>query len=475
MTVHMPSSGSGSVLLIDDDENIRTVLEMRLEAGGWSVHSVADGAGAMKVLGAHAIDVVLSDLRLEREDGLELMELIHEVDGDMPVLILTAHGSIPNAVDAMNRGAAGYITKPVDRDELFAVLAKALASRHLSREVDGLRRAVDERGELFGIIGSSPPMRSVFSLIERFGPTRLTAAIHGESGTGKELVAQALHQLSGRANKEFLAINCAALPEALLQSELFGYKRGAFTGATQDREGLFMRADGGTLFLDEIGDMSPALQVSLLRVLQEGEIMPVGGRGHQKVDVRVIVATHRDLAKLVEEGSFRADLFYRIHVALIHLPPLRERGEDIEILAQHFLARFAERHQRADLAFSGAALEAMGRHGWPGNVRELEHAVERAVVMAIGPAIEVEDLFLGTGVDALSLGVGSSAGALATASGEILTHKEARTAWERTYLERLLKSTGGNVSACARRAGKYRADIYALLRKHELNPNDYKA
>jgi two-component system response regulator GlrR len=454
------------VLLIDDDENILTVLEMRLKAGGYEVHTARDGQQAKEVLSRVQVDVVLSDLRLEYEDGLDIMADILAGDADIPVLILTAHGSISNAVDAMKRGAAGYLTKPVDRTELFAQLKRCVANRQLAQEVQGLRRAVQDRAELEGIVGASAAMRRVFELVERLAPTRLTVAIQGESGTGKELVAHAIHGLSPRANREFLAVNCAALPEGLLQSELFGHRKGSFTGADRDREGLFQRAHGGTLFLDEIGDMSPALQASLLRVLQEGEVRPVGSQKSIKVDVRVVVATHRDLRKLVDEGAFRKDLYYRVNVATIHLPPLRDRGTDIELLAQHFLSDLATAHGRPGLSLRTDTMAAINSHAWPGNVRELRHAIERAMVMSDGDEIGPEALLLGP-MDEMP----RTSSDEAEPAGNL---RDARQAWEKLYLERLLRECTGNVSEAARRAGKYRSDLYNLLRKHGIEPQDFK-
>ncbi len=451
------------VLIIDDDENILAVLRMRLRAGGYEVVTARSGDEALARL--DGVDVVLSDLRLEAEDGLEVMERIRAVDPALPVIILTAHGTIPSAVEAMRRGAEGYLTKPADRDELFAWLRRGVETRRQRQELAGLRRAVAERAELHGVIGASAGMRRVFELIERFGPTDLTVAIHGESGTGKELVARALHRCSPRANRRFVAVNCAAVADTLLQSELFGHVRGAFTGADRDRPGLFTEADGGTLLLDEIGDMSPALQAALLRVLQEREVLPVGGRRPRKVDVRVLVATHRDLRRLVDEGRFREDLYYRVMVAPIHLPPLREREGDALLLADRFLAELAGDRP---LRFSEAARRALREHPWPGNVRELRHAVERAVVMANGEVIEPRDLFL-HGPEPVRRDPGADA-----PPSPPPPYREAREAWERDYLARLLRSTGGNVSAAARRAGRNRTDLYALFRKHGIDPADFK-
>ncbi len=455
-----------TLLLVDDDTAILTVLSIRLRAAGYAVVTAPDIATALAALTIHPIDLVLSDLRLGREDGLDLMERVHRTDPHLPVLIMTAHGTIPNAVEAVERGAAGYLEKPVDRNALFAGIQRALATRSSRSTAERMLQDIEQTGSFQGIIGRSPPMCRLFDMLARMAPTELTVAVHGESGTGKELVARAVHALSPRRDGELLAINCAALPEHLLQSELFGYRRGAFTGADTDREGLFQKANGGTIFLDEIGDMSQGLQASLLRVLQEREVMPVGMRTPVKVDVRVVVATHRDLAKEVAAGRFRQDLYYRISVASLTLPPLRERGDDISLLAQHFLLTFSRRYGRKEMRLSAAAADAITRHAWPGNVRELVHAMERAVVMADTDTIEAGHIF--------PVGVSEQPKRPAPPSEEILPMKEARALWERDYLVRLLRSTRGNVSAAARQAGKYRADLYTLLRRHQLDPRSFK-
>ena len=451
----------GTVLLVDDDDNILTVLSLRLESAGYGVFTARDGDQAMAVVRQEKVDVVVCDLRLDQESGLDVMARLHHADPGLPVLILTAHGSIPNAIEAMNEGAAGYLTKPVDREALYAHLNKCVAQRRLSQEVLALRRTVDQRGELEGIIGQSSSMKAVFSMIERVAPLDSTVAIFGPSGSGKELAARAVHALSKRANRPFISVNCGALPDTLLQSELFGYKRGAFTDARSDKTGLIKAADGGTLLLDEIGDVSPAMQRSLLRVLQEGEISPLGSTKTQTVDVRVIVATNKYLAAMVENRSFREDLYYRLVVVPIYMPALKDRVGDIPLLAEHFLAKHCARLNRTAQLSPEASQHLMERR-WPGNARELEHAVERALVLSFGEVLQVED-FADTGV-----GPGGHRGA------DIKPLREARDAWEREYLEDVLKATGGNVSAAARKAGKYRADLYGLLKKHGLEPGDYK-
>ena len=391
------------------------------------------------------------------------MARIHEFDENIPVLVITAHGSIPNAIEAMNRGASGYLTKPVDRDELFAQLAQCVERRQLRDEVAGLRRAIEQRERLEGIIGRSAAIRKVFELIERVAPMSTTVTIQGESGTGKELVARAIHRLSPRVNRPFVAVNCAALPDTLLQSELFGYKKGAFTDARTDKIGLFQNADGGTLLLDEIGDISSTMQRAMLRALQEGEVTPLGSNEPVRIDVRVIVATNKDLRSEVSAGNFREDLYYRLHVVPIHVPPLRDRLDDVPLLVQHFVERLCEQHGKPMPEIGADAMDFMTRARWPGNVRELENTLERAVILCDGDTINLNDLleFAGRGLDS-------------TLTEELPPLREARDAWEREYLVRLLKSTGGNVSAAARKAGKYRADLYGLLKKHNVNASDYK-
>lgn len=450
------------MVLVDDDENILTVLCMRIEAAGYSVATARNGDEALECVLARRPVAVVSDLRLENENGLDVMARVHEVDPDVPVLILTAHGSIPNAIEAMNRGATAYLTKPVDRDELFAHLTKATAHRALTDEVQVLRAAVEERGELQGLVGRSASIRKVFSLIERVAPMNTTVAVFGESGTGKELAARAIHGLSRRANRSFIPVNCAALPDTLLQSELFGYKKGAFTDARSDKPGLFAAADGGTLLLDEIGDVSPTMQRALLRVIQEGEITPLGSNTPIKVDVRVIVSTNRDLAAAVRAGTFREDLYYRLVVVPLHLPPLSERMDDVPLLVNHFLKKHCNRLGRPLKTVQPEVYASLAARRWPGNVRELEHAVERAVVLSDRDVLDVDEFSDAGG------------GPSPVRAEHIKPLREARDQWERGYLVKLLKTTGGNVSAAARLAGKYRADLYGLLKKHQLNPSDYK-
>ena len=380
------------MLLVDDDENILTVLSMRLKAGGYRAVTAKTKAEAVRTCVDENPDVVLSDLRLDEENGLDVMEAIHGIDSGIPVLIITAHGSIPNAIEAMEKGAAGYLTKPIDRNELFAQLARCVEQRQLAEEVQLLRRAVEERAELEGIIGRSAAMKKVFELIERVAPTTTTVLVHGESGTGKELAARALHLESHRSSKPFLAVNCAALSPTLLESELFGHVKGAFTGAVRDRVGVFEQADGGTLFLDEVAELPLDLQAKLLRVLQERSFVPVGGTRTVTVDIRVVAATHQSLRQAVREGRFREDLLYRLRVVPIFLPPLRDRRGDVELLMWHFIDQANERGPRRIRRVAPEAMRALLDHPWPGNVRELLNVVQYAFAVGRGPELGCQDL-----------------------------------------------------------------------------------
>ncbi len=467
---------TGRILVVDDDEGMRVVLRMSLEALGHTVVTAQDFREALGAFEAHPVDVAIVDLKIGTEDGLVLMDRLLERDNELPVIILTANGTISNAVDAVRRGAYSYLTKPFQAEDLSQQVRKALDRRGLTNEISTLRLALeaDSRSGQSQMLGRCPAMQQVYRSILQVAPTRATVAIYGESGTGKERVAHAIHAQSPRAKAPFVAVNCAALPDTLLESELFGHMRGAFTDAHHNKMGLFREAEGGTIFLDEIGDTSPALQVSLLRVLQERRVRPLGSETTLPVDVRVIVASNKDLKKEIEEGRFREDLFYRIHILPVHLPPLRERGEDILLLADNFLRRFAREEGREIVGFHPSARESLLHHPWPGNVRELENRIKRAVVLSTRPVLYASDLF--------DEGSGPSAPAprATTESNEVelevplIPYKEAKEQFEKDYLRRLLKACAGNVSAAARASGRYRADLYALLRKHDLDAGDFK-
>lgn len=368
-----------TVLIIDDEENIRRILEAMLSQGGYAVLSAKNISEARAFLKTEAIHVVLSDLRIGREDGLVLLKWMKEERYNQPIIILTAHGTVDTAVDAMKQGAFDYLAKPFERAELFSVIRKALLT--FQYQGNGAFRGYAPGNPQLSMIGQSPKMQKIYGLIEKVAPTDTTVLITGDSGTGKELVAQALHDLSPRREKPFIKINCAAIPATLMESELFGHEKGAFTGASASKPGRFELADKGTLFLDEIGEMSMEMQVKLLRVLQEKTFERVGGIRSITVDVRLVAATNRDLEQLVKEGKFRGDLFYRLNVVPIHLPPLRERPDDIPRLARVFVEKFAERLKKESPAITPEALELLTQFPWPGNIRQLENVIERLMVI----------------------------------------------------------------------------------------------
>jgi two-component system response regulator GlrR len=447
------------LLVVDDDRNLLEIIRMRLESLNYEVTAVREEEEAKQAVTAQVFDLAVIDLQLANQDGISLMEEIHLMSPDLPVIILTAHGSIESAVEAMKRGAYTYLTKPFDARELTFHVNRALENRRLTSEVNRLKGLLGERYDFKNIVARSEKMHQVLEAVSRIAQMDSTVHIEGESGTGKELIAMAIHLASPRKDKSFVAINCAALPETLLDSELFGHEKGAFTGAVKSSKGLFAQAHEGTILLDEIGDMPPSLQVKLLRVLQERQYYPVGSEQPVSVDVRVLVATNKNLAELVKQELFREDLFYRIHVIPIELPPLRERREDIPLLAEYFLKKFSTQMGKEIKGLAPAALQRLMLHEWPGNVRELENTIEYAVAMTVQDVI-TEDLILP-----------GKAGAVIEALKPL---KEARDAFEKGYLVRLLEHTQGNVSNAAIIAGRYRADLYALLKKHGLNPGDFK-
>jgi two-component system, NtrC family, response regulator len=383
---------SARILVVDDEPNARGALRTILTEEGYAVSEAGDGVEALEKLRTAGADLVLADVRMPRMDGLTLLREAHESGLDAAFVVMTAFGSIEMAVEAMRAGAENFLVKPLDEKAMLVVIEKALEKRRLVRETANLRARLKERVHFDNIVGDSPALREVFEVVQRAAPTRANVLILGESGTGKELIAQALHELSPRKDRPFVRVNCGALTETLLESELFGHERGAFTGAVARREGRFERADGGTIFLDEIGDVSPSVQVKLLRVLQTREFERVGGTETIKVDVRLLTATNKDLAAEVATGRFREDLFYRLNVISVTLPPLRARKGDIPALVSHFVRRFSEAHGKKIQGLAPGALQALLRHDWPGNVRELENSIERAVVLAQGPYLTTDDL-----------------------------------------------------------------------------------
>ena len=384
-------SDKPTILIVDDEKNTREGLARALR-GEYFVAEAENGLRALEWLETRHADVVLSDLRMPGMDGLALLSRLLSRDPQPVLILLTAYGNVETAVEAMKRGAYDFLPKPVNLDRLELLLKRALAERRLGAENRRLKAQLDSKYGFENIIGASAPMQDVFDTIRQVAPTRATVLIQGESGTGKELVARALHQCSPRAQGPFVPVHCAALAPTLLESELFGHEKGAFTGAVERRRGRFEMADGGTLFLDEIGEIDPALQVKILRVLEERKFERVGGTETVSVDVRLVAATNRDLKKRVEEGKFREDLFYRLYVVTLTLPPLREREGDVVLLARHYLKTLAEENGRPALGITSEAMDALAAYPWPGNVRELRNAIERMVVLGTGDKLTVRDL-----------------------------------------------------------------------------------
>ncbi len=385
-------SDKKTILLVDDDQSLRRVLEYQLQEDGYDVVAVASGESALEQFNAHAVDVLVTDVRMTGMDGIELLSRIKAMQTDIPVIVLTAHGTIGSAVEAMKLGALDYLTKPFTREQLRMSVGKALEVAALKSENRRLRAIVAERFSFSNMIAGSRAMRGVTDMASRVAPTDTTVLLSGESGTGKELLAKAIHLHSERKRQPFVTVNCAAIPESLLESELFGHRRGAFTGAAADKQGKFEAANKGTIFLDEIGELPFQMQVKILRVLQEREIDKVGEPKPLKVDVRIIAATNRDLEKMIADGSFREDLYYRLAVVAIRLPPLRERTDDIPLLVEHLLAKHGDRLDRPRPDVSREVYTAFNLYSWPGNIRELENAIERALVLDRDGTIGLDDL-----------------------------------------------------------------------------------
>jgi len=441
------------IVIVDDEERMAGVVAMTLGRAGYECETYGSGVQALAALDTRAADVVITDWKMPQMDGIELLRQLHARQPALPVILITAHGSVPSAVAAMREGAFDYVTKPFDNDELRAVVGRALELTRLERENRYLRQEVASRYPLDAMIAESPRSKDVLDLVRRVAPSRSTVLIQGESGTGKELIARLLHYWSERVGHPFVAVNCKAFAEGVLESELFGHEKGAFTGAASARAGCFERATGGTLFLDEIGETTPDFQAKLLRVLQDGEVLPVGATRPRAVDVRVVAATNRVLRDEIRAGRFREDLYFRLNVIPIQLAPLRERSDDILPLARHFLDRHAGEAGRR-VNFSDESKQALRTHPWPGNVRELENVVERAVVLTRGNTITPEDLLLeqrndprapaadGTLQDALDQAAATRIrAALDTARGQ---RNEAARALgiERTTLYRMMKRFG---------------------------------
>jgi two-component system response regulator HydG len=444
------------ILVVDDEKEMAEMIADDLGSAGYEAEAAAGGKAALAALRKRSFDAVITDLRMNDVDGFDVLEASRRDQPDRPVLIMTAYGTIENAIEAVRRGASHYLTKPFRLAEARVYLERALAERGLRRENAQLRRAVDERLGFRNLVGRSPVMRQLYELLERVAASTAPVLILGESGTGKELVARAIHHGGARATQPFVAVNVAALPETLLESELFGHVRGAFTGAATASKGLFAEADGGTLFLDEIGEMPPGLQAKLLRAIETGSVRPVGGGAERKVDVRIVAATNQDLARAVQEKRFREDLYYRLHVIPVRLPPLRARREDVPLLVEHFARRYAERHpEQPRREIAPEAMRRLMEQPWPGNVRELENTVERLLVLARGKRVDLRDV-----TQVLPEPVPDAMAALAA---EIVPLR----VMQRRYVEWVLAQTGGNKVRAAQLLAIDASTIYRMLARDD--------
>ena len=453
MNLQGGTKGAARVLVVDDDPGLLRLMQLRLEAAGYGVTVADSGERALAQLAVSRPGVVVTDLQMGGMDGIALFEAIRAENPALPVIILTAHGTIPDAVAAVKGGVFGYLTKPFDARALLVEIERAMS-------VSGMPggAGVDDGAWRAAIITRNPAMEEVLAKARLVAAGDASVLIQGESGTGKELLARAVHAASPRSGRPFVAINCGAIPEPLLESELFGHVKGAFTGAVRDNRGLFQAADGGTLLLDEIGDMPPALQVKLLRVLQEKQVRPVGGTQHAPVDVRVISATHRNLEAEMAAGNFREDLYYRLKVVALALPSLAARREDIPLLAGHFLGEIAARYKKNVTGLSPEAVEQLVAAAWPGNVRQLYNVIEQSVALTTTPRIPANLVQQ----------------AIQREQTEFASFEQARRKFERDYLAQLLKITEGNVTQAARLAKRNRTEFYKLLQRHALDPRLFK-
>jgi len=441
------------MLVVEDDAVARDLLCEILRADGFEVEAVADGAPAVERASQGRYDLVLSDVRMERVGGLDVLRAFTEKSPGTPVILITAFGDVTGAMEAIGHGAYDYVSKPFNIEELRLTVARALERRRLSAEASTANAPGGDRDKVAEIEGKSQRMLEVYKLVARVATSTATVLVVGESGTGKELVARAIHNRSPRATKPFVPVNCTALSESLLESELFGHARGAFTGAVAAKRGLFETANGGTLFLDEIGDMGPKMQAQILRVLQDGEMRPVGGTEAIRVDVRLVCATNRDLDAEVKSGRFREDLFFRINVVTVRMPPLRDRAGDIPILVRHFLNKIARREGRAEASVSPEALDMLCRYGWPGNVRELENAIERAVAVAKGNVILPSDLPV------------EVYGGAQVAPSSIIEDRPTLGELEKRYIALVLGECAGNKKKAAEKLGIDRRTLYRALER----------
>jgi len=451
----------GRVLIIDDDPQILELLSKALKKN-YSVFPSLTGSEGLEIFKNEILDAALLDIKLPDIDGLDVLVEIKKTIPDFPVIIITGHASIPLAVKAMKLGAFYFVKKPFELEEITSLLDKAIEHGRLIRDYKRLQNIASEMYSFSGIIGRSKKMKEIFEIIKLVASTDVTVLIEGESGTGKELVARAIHVNSPRKDKNFVPVNCSALPETLLESELFGYKKGAFTGAATSKPGLFEEADGGTLFLDEIGSTSPAFQSKLLRVLEDGMFYHLGSTKPVKVDVRIITATNVPLEEAVQKNLFREDLFYRLNVVKLRLPPLRERRNDIPLLVNHFLEYYAKKHNKNIKGVSDKTLALLVNYHWPGNVRELENVIERAVILTTTDTID--EHLLPDKIDKADI---------TPSETEIMNYEKAKEIFERNYLTNLLRHTKGNVSLAARIAGQARQNLYIKFKQLGINPKDF--
>ena len=458
---------SHPILVVDDEEAILDVMSVNLEKKNYIVHTAKTGREALIKAGENSYAVIILDYNLPDMNGFKVLAQLKELDPEIMVIMITAYGTIEMAVEAMRSGAFNYLVKPINYDEMSLVVDKAIQHHRLLTELSDLRKQLDEKYELDNMIGKSRKMQKIYEMVRVVAGSDATVLIRGETGTGKELIARAIHRYSTRRNRNFVSINCAAIPATLLEAELFGYEKGAFTGAVTQKPGMFERADGGTLFLDEIGEIAPEIQVKLLRALQEGEFDRMGSTKTQKVDVRIITTTNRDLEKAMKEGLFRSDLFYRLNVIPIMLPSLRERKDDIPLLINHFIGKFAEKNGKEIKNVSPSALSGLMNYDWPGNVRELENVIERAVVLSSGD-----------GIEDVELPVSGSNGHFMTISGNDSSFQSSKKqvieSFEVHYLTRAMKNNGGNIAAAAKNAGLDYKNFHSKLKKYNIKKRHFE-
>ena len=467
------SSRAGRVIVVDDEEGQLMSVATLLRRGGFEVHPHRRAADVIKTLESEAgsTDAIFTDLHMPEMGGLELLDQVRAGWPDIPVVMMTADGTITAAVQAMRQGAYDYLTRPFRQNEDVALVAsRAVERRRLIARTHALEKTLDAADRFDGVVSESPVMREVFQVIEAVAPTDATVLLLGESGTGKELVARSIHGRSARRAGPFIPVNCSALTETLLESELFGHVKGAFSGATTNRLGLFEEASAGTLFLDEIGDITPRVQVSLLRALQESEVKPVGASTVRKVNTRVIAATNRDLVAATRAKTFRSDLYYRLNVVTFELPPLRERSEDVSLLAHHFLQRYAQRFGKPARRLSPEAVDILQGYSWPGNVRELENAIQRMVVLSVAEELTPREIPAAI----RSAAVAPRAPGRSFGQSYSVAKETAVAEFERAYVESVLVQSGGNLAEAARLAGLDKSNFRRLARRHQIDLDRYR-